>query len=369
MKHLPLEVQHVKPQTVVQTYDRHTKMEGILVIDNTALGPGKGGIRLVPDITVQEVEALAKAMTLKNALANLPFGGAKSGIVLKQGMDKAKALQAFAKSIRKFIHDEYIAGPDMNITEKEMQVFAETLNDLKACTGKPKSMGGLPHELGSTGYGVAQSTLEAMKVAGMDVGEASIAIEGFGNVGTHAATYLHDHGAKIVAVSDLSGCLYKKDGLEIPELLKYRETHPLIEGFADGAEWLPKEKLFGLQADVLIPGARPHSIHHANKHAVKAKLILEAANVPIEPRIEEEFEKKGVLVVPDIVANAGGVISSYVEFIGGTEQHMFSLVRKTVTENTKYVLQESKRKGISAREAALRLANDRIEKALQKKQV
>lgn len=365
---MPFEVQHQKPQAVIQTHDYATGTEGILVIDNTVLGPGKGGIRMVPDITVEEVTGLAKAMTLKNALADLPFGGAKAGVVLKPGVDKSKAIAAFARTIRKFVPDEYVSGPDMNTTEVEMAAFANALGNMKACTGKPTSMGGLPHELGSTGFGVAHATLEALRFAGLTPQGARVAIEGFGNVGTFAAKYLHEHGAIVVAVSDLSGCYYKPSGLPIPEMLAFRTSHPLLEGFGNGLQRLPKENLFGLPADVLIPGARPHAIHDSNKESVKAKLIVEAANIPVEPRIERELEEQGVALVPDVVANAGGVISSYVEFIGGTEKQMFERVKKTVTENTRHVLEENRRHGKGSRAAAIARANERIEKAYRKKQ-
>ncbi|MFH1107391.1 MAG: Glu/Leu/Phe/Val dehydrogenase [Candidatus Micrarchaeota archaeon] len=362
------DIKSLKPETVVQTYDHATRTEGIMVIDNTALGPGKGGIRMVPDISVQEVERLAKAMTFKNALAKLPFGGAKSGIRMQHGMDKDKAMRAFARGIRKFIHDEYVAGPDMNTTENEMRSFAEELNDTKACTGKPDDMGGLPHELGSTGFGVAHSAMTAMGLLGMDVGKARVAIEGFGNVGTFTARFLHEKGAKIVAISDLSGCLYDAKGLDVPSLLKHRDSNQYISNFPhDHFKLLPKEELFKLEADVLIPGARPDAINDGNKAAVKARLVVEAANIPASNAVERELEARGIAIVPDIVANAGGVISSYVEFIDGTEAQMFSLVKKTVTENTQTVIKKHLETKRDSREISLEMAGERICAAMEKR--
>lgn len=364
-----IDVKGLRPETVVQTYDHASRTEGILVIDNTALGPGKGGIRMVPDITVVEVERLAKAMTFKNALANLPFGGAKSGIRMHHGIDKDKAMRAFARSIRKYIPDEYIAGPDMNTTEKEMAAFASELNDMRACTGKPKQMGGLPHELGSTGFGVAHSTMTAMQLLGMDGAKTRVAIEGFGNVGTFTARHLHEKGIKIVAISDLSGCLYNAQGLDIPRLLEYKSKNHYLSEFVkvDGAKLFAKEELFKLDADVLVPGARPDAINDSNKAAIKAKLIVEAANIPATNAVERELEARGIVIVPDIVANAGGVISSYVEFIGGSEQQMFERVKKTVTENTRAVIKRHLETKRDAREIALEIAEHRIVAAMEKR--
>ncbi len=324
---------------------------------------------MVPDITVMEVERLAKAMTFKNALANLPFGGAKSGIRMHHGIDKDKAMRAFARSIRRYVHDAYIAGPDMNTTEKEMASFADELKDMKACTGKPKEMGGLPHELGSTGFGVAHSALTAMQLLGMDHAKARVAIEGFCNVGTFTARHLHEKGVKIVAVSDLSGCLYNPAGLDVPRLLEYKSKNPYLSEFVkiDGAKLFPKEELFRLDAEVLVPGARPDAINDSNKAQIKAKLIVEAANIPASNAIERELQARGAAIVPDVVANAGGVISSYVEFIGGTEAQMFALVKKTVTENTHAVIKRHLETRRDSREISLEIAEKRIAAAMEKR--
>ena len=173
------------PEKIMDAYDPKTGMKGIVVIDNTKRGPGKGGIRLEPDITRDEVIRLARAMTWKNALADLPFGGAKSGILGNpKKINKAEYVRAFARAIKPFVPEYYIAGPDMNIGEKEMEIIAEELGK-GACTGKPRELGGLPHELGSTGYGVSIATKIA--VDHLDIAYPTVAIEGFGNVGTFSA--------------------------------------------------------------------------------------------------------------------------------------------------------------------------------------
>jgi len=361
-----LQIKHDEwgPEKILAVYDPKSGMRGFTVIDNTALGPGKGGIRMVPDITVEEVFNLARAMTWKNSMAELPFGGAKSGIVWDGKTDKETLIRAFARAIKSIVPKEYVAGPDMNTTEKEMGVFAEEIGDKKACTGKPKKMGGLPHELGSTGFGVAEASEVAIKFLGWDLG-VSVAIEGFGNVGVFTAKFLSEKGAKIVAVSDSKGLIYNKNGLEIEKLIKVKEETGSVINYKDG-EVMESQKLFELNVDVLIPGARPNVITEKNRGKVKAKLIVEAANIPIPVEVEDWFHKKGVLIVPDFVANAGGVISSYVEYIGGDEKKMFSMVREKIRKNTELILKKSKESGETPRESALKVAQERVRKGMEK---
>ncbi|OGI15784.1 hypothetical protein A3K63_00215 [Candidatus Micrarchaeota archaeon RBG_16_49_10] len=352
------------PERVLQVSDRK-KLYGFLVIDNTVLGPGKGGIRLAPGVTAEEVAGLARAMTWKNSIAGLPFGGAKAGILWDGKTDKNELMRGFARALKPFIPEMYIAGPDMNTGEEQMKVFAEEIGTKKASTGKPADMGGLPHELGSTGFGVAESAEVAAEYAGVKTEGATVAIEGFGNVGTFTAKFLSEKGMKIVAVSDSKGYVYEKGGLDVERLVKVKAEQGSVTKYKGAEVFSQQEKLFEMKVDILIPGARPNVIHEGNKGKVRARMIVEAANIPITKEIEEEYHKKGVLVVPDFVANAGGVISSYVEYIGGNEKEMFKTVREKVRANTKKVLDESRSKGISPRDAALKIAKERILKAMK----
>jgi len=352
------------PEKVVVTWDPKLKVRGILVVDNTARGPGKGGIRLVRDVTIEEVMRLARAMTWKNALADLPFGGAKSGIVGNPRGDKKAMIRAFAKSLKHMLPEEYIAGPDMNVAEGEMAAFADEADNMRACTGKPSAMGGLPHELGSTGYGVVESTEVACPYAGIDLEGATVAIEGFGNVGTFAMRFLEEKGAKVVAVSDSKGMVYNQKGLDYGKLLNTKWKKGSVTKYADG-KVMPNEELFGLGVDILIPGARPDVINESNWQQVKAKMIVEAANIPMQPEYEEKFHEKGILVVPDFVANAGGVISSYVEYIFGSEKTMFTTVREKIRKNTGEVLLRAKRESAAPRKAAIEIARERVRKAMK----
>lgn len=353
------------PEKILSVYDPKTGMKGFTVIDNTAKGPGKGGIRMVPDVTVGEVFELARAMTWKNAMADLPFGGAKSGIIWDGKEDKETLMRAFSRAIKPVVPSEYVAGPDMNTTEKEMATFADENGDLKSATGKPSEMGGLPHELGSTGFGVAESTDVATEHLGWDMNNLTVAIEGFGNVGTFTMKFLSEKGAKIVAVSDSRGTIYNKDGLDYEKLMEVKNDTGAVKNYDKGEVLEPKE-LFELPVDILIPGARPNVITDDNKNKVKAKLIIEAANIPIPTSVEDWFHGKGVLVVPDFVVNAGGVISSYVEYIGGNEEEMFKTVRKKVRNNTELVLKRTKEENETPRESALAIAKKRVKKSMEK---
>ena len=356
----------IGPEHIVEVYDQHTGMKGVLVIDNTALGLGKGGIRFVRDITTEEVMGLARAMTWKNALAGLPFGGAKSGILGNpREVNKEAYVRSFARKIKQYVPDLYIAGPDMNMTEKEMAQIAEELGNPKAATGKPASMGGLPHELGSTGYGVALSTKVAIEHQGKSLEGMTVAIEGFGNVGTFTMKFLTEWGAKVVAVSDSKGAIYDEAGLDYGELFKTKQEKRTVTAHEKG-KVLEGPELFKLPVDILIPGARPNVITMENVNGVKAKYLPEAANIPIKYDVEKVLMEKGVLIIPDILANSGGVISSYCETEGWDEKKMFEVVTEKITHNTKLMV-ERLWEGNDARAAAMSIARERVEGAMAKK--
>ena len=366
----------IGPEKIVQVYDPITGMRGFTVIDNTALGPAKGGIRMTPSVNVREVFRLARAMTLKNALAGLPFGGGKSGIIYdkeKDGNKKDVFIKSFARSLKNLVPSEYIAGPDINTTEKEMETFVKAHGDFNSATGKPldfceeikgKKVCGLPHELGSTGLGVAYATQVALKHAGIPVNGAKIAIEGFGNVGYFTFKHLEEAGAKIVAISDSKGCLYNENGLSFDDISKVKKDKGSVT--LGKGRMLPGHKLFELPVDVLITGALPDVITRQNMNSVQAKIIVEAANIPIPLDVEVELGKR-MLIVPDFVANAGGVISSWVEYIGKDAKYMYKTVKDKITRNTQLVLSTSKELGVSPREAANKIAIERVKIAMLKR--
>ena len=349
-----LEYNFLGPEKVLQVYDPETEMKGIVVIDNTKKGPGKGGVRMTPDVSVGEVAGLARAMSYKTALADLPFGGAKGGIIADSKSlnkeEKQETIKSYARALKKLIPEEYVSAPDMYMGEHEMDIFSEEIGSGKACTGKSKSLGGIPHELGSTGWGVTESIKVYAEKLGLDLSGAEIAIEGFGEVGGAAAKFLSELGAKIVAVSDSKGTIYNPDGLDVEKLEKVKKEKGSVTKY-EGSEskLLKNEELFGLDVDVLIPGARPYVINENNVDNVKAKIVAEAANIPLKPELEERLHEKGIWVVPDFLCNAGGVISSYVEYIGGGEKEMFKTISEKIKKNSSLVLDRAIEEKISPR--------------------
>ncbi|MBU2100767.1 Glu/Leu/Phe/Val dehydrogenase, partial [Candidatus Micrarchaeota archaeon] len=359
----------IGPEKVVEVYHAKHGMKGFVVIDNTAFGPGKGGIRMTPTVTVEEVQNLARAMTLKNSLAELPFGGAKSGIVAdpRKITPKAKEdiVKAFAEALKCVSPNEYVAAPDINMGEKEMRIYAETNSNMKSVTGKPKELGGLPHELGSTGYGVFLAAKIGAEYAGIDLKTAKIAIEGFGNVGSFVAKFLHEEGATVHAVSDINGTIYNPEGLDYERLVKVTKEKGTPFKYPDAQKLYDKE-LFELPVDVIITAAIPNVINSSNVEKVQAKLIVEGSNIPMRNHIERRLHEKGTWVIPDFVANAGGVISSYVEYLGGTEKEMFELVKEKIEKNTELVLKQAKEQEEYPRHVAREIAVERVKDQCRK---
>ena len=357
-----IDFDEIGPEKILEVYHPKSGMRGFVVIDSLALGPGKGGIRMTPSVSIEEVSRLARAMTWKCSLAGLPFGGAKSGIIADDKTiskkEKKELIEEFSKALRIVCPSQYIAAPDMNIAEQEMEWFAKANGNKKSCTGKPKKMGGLPHELGSTGFGIYHAALVALKYKKMNVKDITVAIEGFGNVGWFAAKYLSEHGAKLVAVSDSSGVVYNKKGLNFKELAKVKKLKGKLAEYKDGII-IPSRDILNLEVDVLITAAIPDLILPSDVDNIKAKIIVEGSNIPMTHETEELLAEKGVLIIPDFVANAGGVISSYAEYKGFSEKKMFKLVEEKITKNTLLVLKNNKG---CVRCSALKIARERVRK-------
>lgn len=351
------------PEKIIDVYNPKVGMRGFVVIDSLALGPGKGGIRMTPTVSVDEVARLARTMTWKTAMADLPFGGAKSGIIADPKSmnlgEKKEIIEAFAKALRIVSPELYVAAPDISTAEREMEWYAKANGNKKSCTGKPKKMGGLPHELGSTGFGVFHATKVASEYAKLDLEKSTVAIEGFGNVGWFVAKFLSEAGAKLVAISDSRGVIYNKAGLNFNKLDQVKEKNGTVIDYKPG-RILPSRDILKLKADVLVTAAIPDLIKAGDVDDINFKLIVEGSNIPMIPEVEELLHKKGVLVIPDFVANAGGVISSYVEYIGGDEKKMFKLVEEKIVNNTRVVLDDAVNKVCKARDCALEIAKKRV---------
>ena len=349
------------PEKILEVYNPKSGMHGFVVIDNISRGPGKGGIRMTPTVSAEEVARLARVMTWKTSMADLPFGGAKSGILLPKGADKAKLVSDFSKAIKCISPSLYVAAPDINTGEKEMGIFARANGSLKSCTGKPRRMKGIPHELGSTGYGVSISTLETVKFLKKNIKEMRFVIEGFGNVGMFAAKNLCNEGAILVGVSDSKGCIYNAKGINFNKLLKIKKKTGSVINYKPGLI-LNNKDIFELKVDIIITAALPDIINRDNVRNVKAKMIVEGSNIPMQENMEEILHKRKILVVPDFVANAGGVISSYIEYIGKSEKKVFGLIKKKITKNTKETLKLALKKKIKPRDAAKLIAQERVKK-------
>lgn len=361
------------PEYVIEVSDPSIGMEGFVVIDNTAMGPGKGGIRMTPDVSEEEVFRLARTMTWKNALFDLPFGGAKGGIKWPGGDETTKKefVQSYARTLKPFLVTKYIAGPDVSSGEDEMQWIAEAVDNFQAATGKPKNYCenghcGLPHELGSTGFGVAHAALETLKFKNIDPKDVTVAIEGFGNVGTFVFKHLAEAGAKIVAVSDSKGAAFNKDGLDEQSVWAAKNQHGSV-CFTEGADELKRDALLGLEVDMLVTAAVTDVIHAGNQHDVKAKIIVQGSNIPMTEAIEKQLIDRGVLVVPDFVANAGGVISSWCEHVGKSPEEMFKVVEEKITTTTRAVLERAEQEKKDLRSVAFDIAREKVETAMAKR--
>ncbi len=377
------------PEYIVKVYDPKIGMEGFLVVDNTAIGPGKGGIRMTADITEEEVRRLARTMTWKNALAGIPFGGAKAGIVWPSfakatagkpgGSDelKKKYVQSFARAIKLFTPKKYIAGPDVNTGEREMQWFVEATGNWRSATGKPANLCmkvfgkagekcGIPHEFGSTGFGVAQAVMETAHALHINIRGARVAIHGFGNVGTFTYTYLRRMGAVIVAIADRSGAIFAEQGLDDGELQKVIQKKQLVSECTQ-CRTISDKEFWKIPVDFLIPASVTDVINETNKDGIRAKAIIEAGNIPMSEKIEEELFKNGILILPDFVVNAGGVISSYAEYRGYNPKRMFELVERKIKNSTRLVLERSMKLKKNPRKIALAIAKEKVEAGMHKR--
>lgn len=349
------------PEQVLLVHDRSAGLEAIVVVDNLALGPAIGGVRLARDVTALEVARLARAMTFKNAAAGLPHGGGKAGILADPalpGPDKERLVRAFAVAVRSL--PGYVPGPDMGTDETCM---AWIHDEIGRCVGLPRVLGGIPLDtIGATGFGLAVCA-EALDDAGrLALRGATVAVQGFGAVGRHAARFLVERGAVIVGVADTSGALIDPDGLDVDRLIGWKATG---KGLADLPGALPQtlDDLLRLPCDVWIPAARPDVFTVENVDAVRARVILPGANLPATAQAEQRLTARGALVVPDFVANAGGVICGAVEYHGGTESDAFDRIRDRIRANTLEMLARSEADDLTPRAAAERMARDRIKEA------
>jgi glutamate dehydrogenase (NAD(P)+) len=298
---------------------------GYRVQYNITLGPAKGGIRYHPDVSLDEVTALAAWMTWKCAVAHVPFGGGKGGVVCDPTRMSRRELESLTRRYVAEIIDAIgpekdVPAPDVNTNDQIMAWVMDTYSmhvghtSTAVVTGKPVEMGGSLGRREATGRGVMIVVREAAKHLGFDIKDARVAVQGFGNVGSVSADLLSKIGAKIVAVTDWKGGVYNPDGLDIEKMLDFSRQHRTIDGFP-GGEPIENEQLFALDVEVLVPAALENQITMDNAPAIRARVVAEGANGPTTPEAHKHLHERGIFVIPDILANAGGVTTSYFEWV------------------------------------------------------
>jgi glutamate dehydrogenase/leucine dehydrogenase len=348
------------PEKIIYIYEPRCGLKGIIVIDNIAAGPGIGGIRMAPDVSTEEVFRLARAMTWKNALAGIPHGGAKSAILADPSTpNKETLIRQFARGMESM--EGYIPGPDMGTDEVSM---AWVRDEIGRSVGLSKVLGGIPlDQIGATGYGLAVCAEVAQDFADFQLEGARVVIQGFGNVGSHAARYLEERGAVLVAASDLDGTVYDPKGIDVAKLCAIKQETGRVTTY-EGGEKLPIEAWIDVDCEIFVPAARPDVIDETNALRLKCELVLQGANIPVTARAERILHDNGILSVPDFVANAGGVICAAVEYRGGTQKQAFETIEEKVRENTREVLELARSHSQMPAEAALSLAKQRVAEAM-----
>jgi glutamate dehydrogenase (NAD(P)+) len=314
--------------------DGHVEVfEGYRVTHNIARGPSKGGIRYHPDVTIDEVRALAMWMTWKCALMGIPFGGAKGGVVCNPKTLSVRELEGLTRRFTSEIINEIgpekdIPAPDVGTSPREMAWIFDTYSMNKGhsvlgvVTGKPLTVGGSLGRLEATSRGCLYCTLDAMEKLGLKAEDLTVVVQGFGNVGSYYALFMQQEGAKVIAVSDSGGGVYNPDGIDIPAAIAHKQERGTLKGLG-GVEPISNEDLLLLECDVLAPCGLEQVITEENASKVRTKIICEGANGPTTPAADEILEEKDILVLPDVLANAGGVVVSYFEWVQGLQEYFW----------------------------------------------
>ncbi len=352
---------------------------GYRVHHNTARGPSKGGIRYHPDVTLDEVRAMAMWMTWKCAVVSIPFGGAKGAVVCNPKEMSAQELEnltrRYATEISILMSPEGdIPAPDVNTNPQIMAWIMDTYSMHRGystpavITGKPIEIGGSLGRFEATGRGVMFNAREALKHLGMSIEETTVAVQGFGNVGSVSAYLMQDKGARIIAVSDTKGGVYNRQGFDARDVLRFKRETGSVVGYPD-TETITNEELLELECDVFIPAALEGIITEKNADKIKAKIVVEGANGPTTPEADRILADNGVFVVPDVLANAGGVTVSYFEWVQGlqfffwSEREINVQLREIMIRSFNDVLRVAEEKKVDMRIAAYILAIDRVARA------
>lgn len=353
------------PEKILHVYDPQTGMKAVVVVDTVSLAGAAGGTRMLPDITTEEIDWLARAMTHKFAILDFPIGGAKAGIWAEPGIhgpQRRELMLSFGNAVKTLLASGITLAADMGTDNDDVATFFEGAGVEKKFTGLSTQMiEGEPLEDHATGYGVVVAALAACQLANINIKGARVAIEGFGKVGGGVARYITESGAKVVAISTINGTIYNKDGLDVMSLLQARKTSgdSAVTEYKN-AKRLKSQEIYGLPVDILIPGARPYVITKKNAGAVKAKVISSIANIPLSDEAEEILFKKGVVSVPDFISNAGGVILGVVDVLGGKADDVFRVLRDYLGPLTSQILGEAKVQNVNPRGLAIKKTTEKV---------
>jgi glutamate dehydrogenase (NAD(P)+) len=350
------------PKTIVQVHEPAIGLRAIVVVDNVAAGPSIGGLRMAADVSLDECARLARAMTFKNAAAGLPHGSGKSVIVGDPAMTperKEALVRAFAQAIAPLT--DYLVGPDMGTDETAM---AWVHDEIGRSVGLPREIVGIALDgIGATGHGLVAAAEVAAPHAKLDLAGVRVAVQGFGPVGKHAARLLAERGAVVVAAADSRGTLHDPAGLDVAALIALKDRGAsLVE--AGVGRVLDREAIVGIDCDVWISAARPDVIRADDVAQVKARLVLQGANIGVTEAAERALHERGVVCVPDFIGNAGGVICAAVEYHGGTQAQALGHLRDSIRDNPAEVLDRAAARGVMPRVAAVALAEARVRRAM-----
>jgi len=351
---------------------------GFRVQHNNTRGPFKGGIRYHEHVDIDEVRSLATLMTWKTSLLDIPYGGGKGGIGVNPSNFSKTELERMSRRFFRAIDpiigvNVDIPAPDVNTNAQVMSWFMDEYSQVHGyspaiVTGKPLELGGSEGREAATGRGTAVITREASEKWGINLKDCKVVIQGFGNVGSYAAKFLHEYGCKIIAVSDVSGGLHDKDGLDIPSLFDYNRRNRTIKGFEQGKN-ITNEQLLALDCDFLIPAALGSAINDSNAHSLNCKVIIEAANGPVTGDAANKLWDKRIAIIPDILTNAGGVTVSYFEWVQNLQQFKWSedevnqKLDKKMIQAFEEVYSIKKDQGVPMRIASFMAAIDRVQSA------
>jgi glutamate dehydrogenase (NAD(P)+) len=349
------------PSRIIHIHRPAVGLKAIVVVDNTACGVAIGGVRMAPDVSVEECFRLARAMTWKNAAAGLRHGGGKSVIFGNARIavaEKEQLIRAFATAIRDIT--DYVPGPDMGTDELCMGWISD---ETSRAVGLPGAVGGIPlDEIGATGFGLVASIDVARSFIGLDLKGARVAVQGFGAVGKHAMRFLSEKGAALVGASDSGGTLVDPAGLDVTALIALKDGGRPLRDHPAGQK-LAGDAIIDVACDIWIPAARPDVINEGNVNRLNTKLVAQGANIPCTAEAEQVLHQRGVLVIPDFIANAGGVICAAIEYQKGTQKAAFDYIDERIRANTRIVLEEAMHNHTPPRVAAQALAERRVRAA------